>query len=192
MTAASADAAAGVDILLLTGPAGVGKSTLSWEISARLAAAGIAHAAIETDELDRVHPKPTREELARLWPGTIDISAVNLAALWATYARLGHRRLILSGVMLHLGFDRRWIAGAIPDARIVVIRLMVDDASLVDRLDRRETGAGRDEQVERSLQQSRRLRDEAQDGLIAIDTSGRRPADVAETVLDRIGWLPAA
>lgn len=178
-----------VDVLLLTGPAGVGKSTLSWEISSRLAEAGLPHAAVETDELDRVFPKPTREELARLWPGTIDISAINLAALWATYARLGRRRLILSGVMLHLGFDRRWITSAIPDARIVVVRLSADDAALVGRLDRRETGAGRDEQVERSLRQSQRLRDEPQDGLLVVDTTGRGPAELADMIVERIGWL---
>ena len=48
-----------MQLLLITGPAGVGKSTLSWEMSAQLAAAQVAHAVIETDELDRVFPRPT-------------------------------------------------------------------------------------------------------------------------------------
>jgi adenylylsulfate kinase-like enzyme len=43
-----------MQLLLITGPAGVGKSTLGWEMSAQLAAAQVAHAVIETDELDRV------------------------------------------------------------------------------------------------------------------------------------------
>ena len=37
----------GVQILLVTGPAGVGKSTVCWEMGAQLAAAGVAHAAVE-------------------------------------------------------------------------------------------------------------------------------------------------
>jgi 2-phosphoglycerate kinase len=45
-----------VDILLITGPAGVGKSTLCWEIGAELGKAGVPHAIIESDELDRVWP----------------------------------------------------------------------------------------------------------------------------------------
>ena len=45
-----------VEIVLITGPAGVGKSTLCWEIGAELAAAGNAHAINEADE----------QELARI------------------------------------------------------------------------------------------------------------------------------
>ena len=60
------------------------------------------HAIIETDELDRVFPRPTPEQLAALRPGTSDVSALNLAAMWETYRALGHTRLVMSGVMLDL------------------------------------------------------------------------------------------
>lgn len=50
-------------IVLITGPAGVGKSTLCWEIGAQLTAAQIPHVIIETDELDRVFPRPRAEDL---------------------------------------------------------------------------------------------------------------------------------
>jgi hypothetical protein len=43
-------------MLLVCGPAGVGKSTLGWEISDQLRAVGIAHAVLDSDELDRVWP----------------------------------------------------------------------------------------------------------------------------------------
>ena len=103
-----------MELLLITGPAGVGKSTLCWEMNARLAAAKVGHAVIETDELDRVFPRPAPEELARIQPGTTDVSSINLAAIWSTYRALGDTRLIVSGVMVHLDFDRRWILAAIP------------------------------------------------------------------------------
>lgn len=182
---------AAVEILLITGPAGVGKSTLCWEMGGLLAAAGIAHAAIETDELDRVFPKPKAEELALLAPGARDVSQLNLAALWRTYRALGHQRLLMSGVMLHVDFDKRWILAAIPDAQITVVRLHAGDETLLARLDRREQGAGRDAQIERSLRQSRRIRDEAGDGFLLIDTDGRLPAELARTVLAQSGWLEA-
>lgn len=44
-------------IALITGPAGVGKSTLSWDMGAQFAEASIAHAAVETDQLGRVFPR---------------------------------------------------------------------------------------------------------------------------------------
>lgn len=181
-----------VEILLITGPAGVGKSTLCWELGGLLAEAGIAHAAIESDELDRVFPKPNAAALSALTPGARDVSQLNLAALWTTYRALGHSRLIMSGVMIHVAFDKGWILAAIPDARITVVRLRAGDDSLRQRLDRRETGAGRDAQIERSLRQSKRLADEDIADVLVVETDGRAPLELAREILDRIGWAPAA
>jgi len=177
-----------VEILLITGPAGIGKSTLCWEMGAMLAEAGIAHVAIESDELDRVFPKPGAAELAPLAPGARDVSQLNLAALWGTYRALGHSRLIMSGVMMHVEFDKRWILAAIPGARITVVRLRAGDDSLLERLDRREIGAGRDVQIERSLRQARRLSSEVVDDFIVVDTDGRMPSELAREVLGTIDW----
>ncbi|MDU0343816.1 AAA family ATPase [Bosea rubneri] len=181
-----------VEILLITGPAGVGKSTLCWELGGLLAEAGVAHAAIESDELDRVFPKPDAAALSALAPGARDVSQLNLAALWTTYRALGHSRLIMSGVMIHVAFDKRWILAAIPDARITVVRLRAGDDSLRQRLDRREAGAGRDAQIERSLKQSKRLADEDIADVLVVETDGRAPQELAREILDRIGWARAA
>ncbi len=181
-----------VEILLVTGPAGVGKSTLCWEMGAMLAEAGVAHVAIESDELDRVFPKPGAEELALLAPGARDVSQLNLAALWRTYHALGHTRLIMSGVMLHVAFDKGWILAAIPEARITVVRLRARDESLRERLARRETGAGRDAQIERSLRQAKRIAGEDAAAFLVVDTDGRSPKELARDALDKEGWLKSA
>lgn len=178
-----------VEILLITGPAGVGKSTLCWEMGAQLSAAGRAHAVIESDELDRVYPKPGEEDLARLKPGSRDVSGINLAALWSTYRALGHSRLVMSGVMLHLDFDRQWILSAIPDARITVIRLVASDEALRDRLAEREKGSGAEDQLQRTLRQARRMAQENTDGLIIVPTDGKTPPELARCVLRETGWL---
>jgi len=182
---------AAVEILLITGPAGIGKSTLCWEMGAVLAEAGIAHVAIESDELDRVFPKPGAEELAPLAPGARDVSQLNLAALWGTYRALGHTRLVMSGVMLHVGFDKSWILAAIPEARITVVRLRGSEASLLERLDRREKGAGRNAQIERSLRQAKRMASENAADFIVVDTDGRPPRELARDVLNASGWSKA-
>ena len=178
-----------VHILLITGPAGIGKSTLCWEIGGKLAKAGISHAIIETDELDRVYPKPGSDELERLRPGSRDVSAINLAALWSTYEALGHSRLIMSGVMMHLEFDRRWILQAIPKADISVVRLSGTETTLNERLARREIGAGAEEQLHRSLGQARRMATETGNGLLRVSTDGKRPDELAVEVLRGVGWL---
>ncbi len=176
-------------ILLITGPAGAGKSTLCWEISARLAGSGVAHAVIETDGLDRVFPLPTPAEPAALRPGTTDVSSLNLAAIWATYRALGHTRLIMSGVMVRPEEDRRWIADAIPSAEIMVVRLRATDATLLARLDRREAGSGRDDQIRRSLRQAEQMAGERADGLVVVPADDATPAELADGVPRSAGWL---
>ncbi|MGL4287329.1 MAG: hypothetical protein ACRCVA_13360 [Phreatobacter sp.] len=73
-------------ILLVTGPAGIGKSNPRPGTRQPVGRHADPHAVIETDELDRVFPKPSPRELERLSPGTIDVSAINLAALWSPTA----------------------------------------------------------------------------------------------------------
>jgi hypothetical protein len=178
-----------VEVLLITGPAGIGKSTLCWEIGAQLAAAKVPHAIIETDELDRVFPRPTPEQLAALQPGTSDVSALNLAAMWGTYRALGHTRLVMSGVMLDLDSDYRWITSAIPHARMTAVRLVGSEATLMQRLDQREIGSGRDAQARRSLRQLKRISDEAPSEAIVVPTDDKAPAELAQIVLKTAGWL---
>lgn len=181
-----------VQVLLITGPAGVGKSTVCWEMGAQLAAAHVPHAAIETDELDRVFPRPSAQDLEKLSPGTRDVSGINLAAIWSTYRALGHSRLIMSGVMLHPEHDRRWICAAVPDAQITIVRLRATEATLLARLDRREVGSGKDEQVQRTLRQARRMAGEQADGLLIVPTDGATPQEIATAILREVGWLPAS
>jgi predicted kinase len=175
-------------ILLITGPAGIGKSTLCWELGSLLSAARISHAIIETDELDRVYPRPTAQDLAPISAGASDVSAINLAAIWSTYRALGHTRLIMSGVMLHLGLDRRWILSAIPDAEITAIRLQATELTLLDRLGQREVGSGRDEQVERTLRQARRMAAETSGEVRTIQADSKTPTELAEQILRDLGW----
>ena len=179
-------------IVLITGPAAVGKSTVCWEIGAQLTAAQVPHAVIETDELDRVFPRPRAEDLEKISPGTSDISSINLAAIWANYRALGHSRLIMSGVMVHLAFDRRWIAAAIPDAHVTVFRLRAADSTLMERLDKREVGSGREEQIQRTLRQAKRMAGEQTNGPVIVATDGKTPQELAATILHELGWLGAS
>ncbi|MGL4287328.1 MAG: hypothetical protein ACRCVA_13355 [Phreatobacter sp.] len=98
----------------------------------------------------------------------------------------------MSGVMMHLNFDRRWMQAAIPDAEITVPRLRADDATLAERLDKREAGSGKEEQVRRSLRQARHVAAETVDGALMVGTDGRTPGEVAAIVPTEVAWLKGA
>lgn len=125
------------EVLLIGGRAGVGKSTVVWEVSARLRAASVAHAIVEGDFMGQVHPAPDGD------PGRSKITEQNLTAVWANYARLGYRRLVYTNTVSVLPeeaamFERAMGAGL----RIVRVLLTASDATVERRLAGRELGSG--------------------------------------------------
>jgi hypothetical protein len=173
----------GPHILLITGPAGVGKSTLSWEIALQLQHAGVPYAAIDTDELDRVFPAPPGD------PTKAALTGRNLHLLWSSFAALGHTRLILAGVMVDLDSDLPWITGAIPGATLTVVRLTARDDTLARRVRSREIGSGQNAQLQRTLAQASRIAAQPRDDVLLLATDGKTPAELARVVLRDTGWL---
>jgi hypothetical protein len=99
-----------MDVLLITGAAGVGKSSVSWEVSEELKRRGLAHAVIDTDELDRVWPLIVDDDRRRR------INVANLSSWWEQYHELGISRLVLVGVFVLLPDAIDWINDALPGA----------------------------------------------------------------------------
>lgn len=82
------DAMDHAEVLLIGGRAGVGKTSVGWEVSAQLRAAAVSHAVIEGDFMGQVHPEPEGD------PDRSEITESNLTAVWANFTRRGYRRLI--------------------------------------------------------------------------------------------------
>lgn len=162
------------DILVISGPAGVGKSTTAFEVSHQLQAAGVDHVLIDTDELDRIYPVPDDPS---------DVTERNLAAMWGTFAARGARRLILVGVYLDRPTELDWVRRAIPDAAITCVRLAASDATLVDRVDRREIGSDRAGQLERTRRQVAAIDADRREDVTVIVTDGLAVEDIAGQIL---------
>ncbi len=172
-----------MDVLLISGAAGVGKSTVGWEVGRQLARANVSHAIIDSDELDRVHPPP--EPTFEL----ISLSRRNLEALWRNFKELGHNRLLLVGVMLDLRLNLAWIGEALDHPEITVVRLVASDDTLRSRIEQREIGSDKARQLARTLSQASQLRRQSIEGWIVVETDGRGPVDIAAKILDRARWL---
>jgi hypothetical protein len=174
------------EVLLIGGRAGVGKSTVGWEVSDRLRVAEVAHAVIEGDFMGQVHPAPEGD------PSRAAITERNLTAVWGNYAALGHRRLVYTNtvsVLAEAADIFRRAMGA--DVRIVRVLLTATDETTERRLRGREIGSALERELAGSLRKARMLDERAPTDTVRVPTDGRRVTDVAAEVLAATGWLPA-
>lgn len=170
-----------VSVAVVTGPVGVGKSTVLREADALLTGAGVPHASVEL------------EDLARFWgpePATgctwSDVAGRNLATVWANYRAAGADRLLLSLLMEHRS-DLRLLREAIPDARITIVRLGAPLAVIEERVRSREPAIAEQELCAARWWVSRLEGSIFADHL--VDNGDRPVREVAAEVLRVIGWL---
>jgi hypothetical protein len=175
-----ARAQAATEVVLISGAAGVGKTSVAFEMSMRLQAAGVGHALIDTDELDRIYPVP--DDLYRL-------TERNLKAVWQGFRERGATRLIAVGVFVHEPTELAWLRRSMPDARFTLVRLAASYATLADRIRRREIGSDLDGQLERTRRQLRTLARERRPDVRVIPTDGASIRDTAAEIIRLAGWL---
>lgn len=164
---------------------------MAFEVCRRLEAAGVGHAMIDADELDRVFPPPPDD------PDKADLTRRNLAAVWTNLHDAGAPRLVLTMVAASIDDELPRIREAIPEAAISVVRLLATEHDLLDRVRLREVGSGYDYQAPRTIEQARLMRQEpaaveevGEPPLQVIETSGRTVGEVAREILERTGWPP--
>ena len=173
-----------VPTILITGPVASGKTTVAIEASAQLEVAGIAHALVDTDELDRIFPAPPDD------PHKTALTERNLAAVWENLSAAGAPRLILAMVAQSLDRELPWVRVAVPGADIKVVRLRATESTLLERVRRREVGSGEEYHARRSVEQARAMAGEADgEGTIVVETTERQVADIAGEALARSGWI---
>lgn len=173
-----------VEALLIGGRAGAGKTTVGWEVSAQLAAAGVAHAYIEGDMIGQVHPAPAGD------PDRVHVTERNLAAIWGNYARLGCRRLVYTRTVSVLPEYGAMVQRALTEeARLIRVLLTASDATAVDRLTRREQGSRLEAELQTTAQKAPMLEARAPSGTIRVGTDDRSVIEIAKEVVAASGWL---
>ncbi|MGN9762539.1 hypothetical protein [Streptomyces sp. SD31] len=171
------------EVLLIGGRAGVGKTTVGWEVSARLRAAQVAHAVIDGDFMGSVHPAPAGD--AR----RAGITERNLAAVWANYAELGCRRLVYTNTVSVLDEAAPMFRRAMGDgARLVRVLLTATDETAEQRLAGRELGSELEHELRGSARKARLLDEQAAADVVRVVTDGRSVIDIAAEVVAATGW----
>jgi hypothetical protein len=167
------------EALFLGGRAGVGKSSVGYEIHEQLSAAGLRHCLIEGDNLDMAYPEPWEHHLAER----------NLAAMWANYRALDYRRMIYTNTASVLEQVIGELTAAIGDGpQVTGVLLTCSGATARQRLAQREIGSALDWHVERSAQMARRLDRHAPAWVHRVCTDARSVADIASEVISLTGW----
>ncbi|WP_037905906.1 AAA family ATPase [Actinacidiphila yeochonensis] len=171
------------EALLIGGRAGVGKSTVAWEVSTCLRAASVHHAVIGGDFMGQAHPAPAGD------PDRSRITERNLTSVWGNYAQLGYRFLVCTDTVSVLPeatamFERAMGAGV----RIVRVLLTASDATAGERPAARERGSGLEQEVANSRRKARLLDERAPADTVRVATDGRTVVDIAREVVAATGW----
>ncbi|WP_433894320.1 hypothetical protein [Streptomyces sp. CA-111067] len=171
------------EVLLIGGRSGVGKTTVGWEVAARLRVAEVSHAIIEGDFLGQVYPAPEGD------PHGSELVERNLTDMWANYARLGYRRLIYTNTVSVLPVAAGMFERAMgPTVRIVRVLLTASDATVGQRLARRELGSELEQGLRASAEKGRLLDKRASADVLRVATDGRQVVDIAREVVAATGW----
>jgi 2-phosphoglycerate kinase len=173
------------DLLLIGGGAGVGKTSVAWEVSIALQERQTAHCLIEGDFMDQIHPAPADD------PYRSAITERNIAAVWANYAALGQHRLIYTNTVSILEgpmISRAMVRDEGTEVRTICVLLTAEETTVRQRLAQREIGSQLVPHIERSLFMARKLDDEAPPGTARIPTDGRSVQEIAAHVVEATGW----
>jgi hypothetical protein len=150
------------------------------EVSELLQEAGEPHVEIDLDSLAWCYPRPEGD------PHAVELRFRNLAAIWPNFVAAGARRAVISAVV-EARPDLDAYPAAIPGAELTVVRLRASAATLEERIRRRMPGAGLEWHLDRAPELAEIMdRAGVEDHL--VDTDGRSLREIAEEVVDRVGW----
>ncbi len=170
-----------VPVLVVTGPIGAGKTTVTRSIGDALSDAGIPHTLIDMDWLRDSYPAPPDDRF------NTRLGFRNLAAVARNSREAGSDRFVIADVVESRS-DRAQYRRAIPGAAVTVVRLVVDPEENRRRIAYRAAGDDDPWEVERAAELVGIM--EANDVAdLVIDTTGRTPRAIARDILGRVGWV---
>jgi len=173
-----------VPTIIVTGPVGVGKTTVAQEMGLLLLEAKVPHATVDFDQLSACYPRPPDDDR---W-GT-KLALMNLAALWKNYEQSGARRLLIARV-LEARSELDGFRTAVPGADIFVVRLRAAAETLQSRVRRRGPGRGMEWHLHRAVELAPLMDAQHIEDLL-VETDGRDAISIARDILLRVGWLTA-
>ncbi|MEJ2131334.1 MAG: adenylyl-sulfate kinase [Gammaproteobacteria bacterium] len=168
-------------VVIVSGPVGVGKTTVAEELSEILNEKRTPHTLIDFDQLRYTYPRPLDD------PWGNRLAFENLASIWGNCVSAGALNLIVASVVETSDFIDQ-IEAAIPDAEPVTVQLAAEVGTLHARVRRREIGSGLDWHLNRAAELARILESEdvpCDQRLVTDDLSVRQ---IAQRIFEIASW----
>ncbi len=173
-------------VVVITGPVGVGKSTIAAALSDLLTEHEIPHGMIDVDYVRWCYPAPPEDRFHS------KLGRRNTAAVAANYREAGARVIVLADVVERQE-QRTEYETAIPDAEVSIVRLRVPMDLIAERLKVRQWDS--EESLEWHLRRAPELEaimNERGIGDLVIDVGKRAPQAVAAEIAMRLGLIRKA
>lgn len=169
-----------IPLVILSGPVGVGKTSVGHEVSAQLEDNSVPHTFIDLDGLAQTYPRPADDQFGNA------LALKNLKTVWANARDAGALNLVIARVV-ETAADVDAIAQVVPDAQTVVFQLSAGDEVLVERVGGRELGSGHDWHVNRAIELAQSLSATGPCDY-SIATDGRTVAEIAGEIISMVDW----
>lgn len=174
-----------VPTIIVTGPVGVGKTTVADEMGYALRNAKVPHATIDFDRLRACYPRPADDDR---WGNKMGLT--NLAAVWKNYRTAGALRLLIACVV-----ERRseldGFREAVTGADILVVRLRATPETLQTRVRKRSHGTGIEWDLNRAIELAALMDARPVEDML-VETEDADPPTIAHDILRGAGWISAA
>ena len=167
-------------LLLISGPVGVGKTTVANELSTLLVNESVPHTFVDLDALTHTYPRSLSDPFGNA------LALANLTIIWNNGRNHGARNLIVPRVVETRDYAEH-LAQSVGISHPIVCRLTASDRTLLERVRAREIGSNLAWHEKRSLQLSAEL-SKTRNEDFSIATDGRSITEIATEILQRVKW----
>jgi cytidylate kinase len=172
------------EVLLIGGSAGVGKSTVGWEVSVQLNRLQIAHWHLEGDVLDAAWPRPPDDQDGER------MTVNTMRAMAGVFAAEGYTRCV--HVQTASVIDSHLVTQALGSVRLLGVLLTASEATRIQRLADREIGTDLDRHLASTRRMAERLARESPQWVVRVATDDRTVPEIAQEVIEHSGWHETA
>ncbi len=167
-------------LMVISGPVGVGKTTIGSELSSVLERQAIAHSFIDLDGLTNSFPRNPDD------PFGSKLALANLSLVWTNFQNHGSKNLIVARVMETPGDGER-LSEATGIYPVTICQLHAPGSTLLSRVRKREIGSARDWHERRALELAGQL-EHVSFADFRISTEDRLPTEIAQEIATKVAW----